>query len=155
MGSLVAGPLLHCRRTFENNGVKRGLLKAWQLVTCSVHHWVADNASTTGAALAFYCAFSLAPLLILILTLAGKIIGDTAANEEIASQLTAMFGPATAQILRPHGSCSRTVMRVWSQSWEHSTSSLRSPWSPESSRSYIGGCRRNDCHGLWSSSAAC
>jgi membrane protein len=79
--------------------VKRELLKAWQLLTCSVHYWVADNASTTGAALAFYCAFSLAPLLILILTLAGKIIGDAAANEEIASQLTAMFGPATAQIL--------------------------------------------------------
>jgi membrane protein len=80
-------------------GVKRGLLKAWQLVNCSVQYWVADNASTTGAALAFYCAFSLAPLLIIILTLAGKIIGDTAANQQVASQLTAMFGPATAQIL--------------------------------------------------------
>jgi membrane protein len=60
---------------------------------------VADNASTTGAALAFYCAFSLAPLLIIVLTLAGKIIGDAAANQQVASQLTAMFGPATAQIL--------------------------------------------------------
>jgi membrane protein len=74
--------------------VKRGLLKAWQLLSCSVQYWVADNASTTGTALAFYCAFSLAPLLILILTLAGKIIGDTAANQQIASQLIAMFGPA-------------------------------------------------------------
>jgi len=50
--------------------VKPGLLKAWQLVTCSVQYWVADNASTTGAALAFYCP--------------GKIIGDPAANQQVA-----------------------------------------------------------------------
>jgi uncharacterized BrkB/YihY/UPF0761 family membrane protein len=38
------------------------------LVSCGVQYCVADNASSTGAALAFYCAFSRAPLLTIILT---------------------------------------------------------------------------------------
>ena len=38
-------------------------------------------------------------LLMIILIPAGRIIGGTAANQQLASQLTSMFGPATAQIL--------------------------------------------------------
>lgn len=34
----------------------------WSLIKCSVKHWSADEAATIGASLAFYCAFSLAPL---------------------------------------------------------------------------------------------
>jgi membrane protein len=76
--------------------VKRGLLKAWQLVNSSVPRWVKDKRVYTGAALARYCAFSLALLLTIILALAGKVIDDTAADQQVASQLTAMFGPAAA-----------------------------------------------------------
>jgi membrane protein len=79
--------------------INSGLRKAWELVTCSTQYWVADNASSTAAALAFYCAFSLAPLLIIILTIVGKIVGEPAAYQQVASQLNAMFGPATAQTL--------------------------------------------------------
>ena len=66
---------------------------------CSARNWVADNASTSGAALAFYCAFSLAPLLVILLTLAGAIVGAEAANAQVGAQLTSLFGPATAKIL--------------------------------------------------------
>lgn len=69
------------------------------LVTCAVQFWSADNASTIGAALAFYCAFSLAPLLVIISTIAGLIIGSTAAYGQIGYQLDALFGAATAKIL--------------------------------------------------------
>jgi membrane protein len=69
------------------------------LVTCAVQYWSSDNASTVGAALAFYCAFSLAPLLVIISTIAGLIIGATAAYSQIGYQMDALFGPATAKIL--------------------------------------------------------
>ncbi|MBV8784719.1 MAG: YihY/virulence factor BrkB family protein [Gammaproteobacteria bacterium] len=62
-------------------------------------HWIADRASALGAALAFYCAFSLAPLLIILLVLAGAIIGHEAAYEQVGQQLSALFGPATARTL--------------------------------------------------------
>jgi membrane protein len=69
------------------------------LVTCAARYWIADNASTTGAALAFYCAFSLAPLLIILITISGWFIGATAAYDEMSAQLTSLFGPSTARIL--------------------------------------------------------
>jgi membrane protein len=62
-------------------------------------HWVEDNSSTIGAALAFYCAFSLAPLLIILVTIAGWVVGEQVAYGQLSSQLTALFGGATAKVL--------------------------------------------------------
>jgi len=69
------------------------------LVACAGRHWSGDNASNTGAALAFYCAFSIAPLLVILLTLAGLFFNETTADAQVASQLSALFGPATAKVL--------------------------------------------------------
>ena len=73
--------------------------KYGSLIACGVRHWSADDASTTGAALAFYCAFSLAPLLVILLTIAGWIVGAKEAYGQIGAQLNALFGPATAKAL--------------------------------------------------------
>jgi membrane protein len=71
----------------------------WTLLKCSVTHWSADQAPTIGAALAFYCAFSLAPLLVILLAVAGWIVGAEAAYGQLSAQLTALFGKPTAAIL--------------------------------------------------------
>jgi membrane protein len=67
------------------------------LVTCAARYWSGDNAATTGAALAFYCAFSLAPLLVILLTMAGAVLGEQAAYGQVEAQLQGLFGPATAR----------------------------------------------------------
>src|SRR6187399_805246 len=67
--------------------------------SCTVRQWIDDNASTTGAALAFYCAFSLAPLLIIVLALAGWIVGETAAFDFLQAQLQRLFGSSTAKVV--------------------------------------------------------
>ena len=77
----------------------RTLREMFDLVACAVRYWSADNVSTTGAALAYYCAFSLAPLLVILLTIAGWILGQQSAFGQIGAQVTALFGPATAKIL--------------------------------------------------------
>jgi membrane protein len=69
------------------------------LLRCTVRNWHADNAANTGAALAFYCAFSLAPLLVILLSLAARVLGTDQAYSQIGGQLTALFGPATAKVL--------------------------------------------------------
>lgn len=69
------------------------------LLICAGRYWSADNVSTTGAALAYYCAFSIAPLLVILLTIAGWILGAQAAFSQVGAQVTALFGPATAKIL--------------------------------------------------------
>ena len=75
------------------------LRKSVHLVRCAANYWSSDDASTTGAALAFYCAFSLAPLLVILLTLAGLVVDAETAYGQIGAQLTALFGPSTAKII--------------------------------------------------------
>ena len=75
------------------------LMRLWPLLKCAVGHWVADRSATTGAALAFYCAFSLAPLLIILLSFAAWVVGEQAAYGQLREQLTSLFGPATARVL--------------------------------------------------------
>ncbi|HEX2789845.1 MAG TPA: hypothetical protein VHN17_05405 [Steroidobacteraceae bacterium] len=66
------------------------LTKSFSLTACAARYWSSDNASTTGAALAFYCAFSLAPLLVIVLTLAGLIVGANAAYGQVGAQLQSL-----------------------------------------------------------------
>lgn len=73
--------------------------KIWNLAKCAVTSWVTDRSSAAGAALAFYCAFSLAPLLIILLTVAGWIVGAEAAYGQLSDTLTQLFGRATADVL--------------------------------------------------------
>lgn len=73
--------------------------RAWSLAKCAIVHWATDNSATIGAALAFYCAFSLAPLLIILVTIAGWIVDAELAYGYLGEQLTALFGKPTAQVL--------------------------------------------------------
>ena len=71
----------------------------WAYTRCAISHWSQDEAATIGAALAFYCAFSLAPLLIILVTVTGWIVGQELAYGQLSSQLTSLFGASTAKIL--------------------------------------------------------
>jgi membrane protein len=71
----------------------------WPLIKCAVSNWSSDQAATIGAALAFYCAFSIAPLLVILLKTAGWIVGAEAAFGHLSAQLTALFGKSTADVL--------------------------------------------------------
>jgi membrane protein len=54
--------------------------------------WLADNAPRLGAALAFYTLFSLAPVLIVAVSVAGFIFGHNAAQGEILRQFQGLMG---------------------------------------------------------------
>lgn len=86
--------------------------KSVSLTLCAARYWSSDNASTTGAALAFFCAFSLAPLLVILLTIAGWIVGTTAAGALIGAQINSLFGPSTAKILLDAVKSSQQVQGV-------------------------------------------
>jgi membrane protein len=63
-----------------------GVLKAAAL------NWVNDYAQSMGAALAFYTMFSIAPLLLIVISVAGAVFGEEAARGEIFHQLDDMLG---------------------------------------------------------------
>ncbi|HET9863218.1 MAG TPA: YihY/virulence factor BrkB family protein [Steroidobacteraceae bacterium] len=71
----------------------------WTILQGTTRNWLEDQASSISAALAFYCAFSLAPLLIISVTLAGWIVGSERAYAYLGSQVTLLFGTQSADLL--------------------------------------------------------
>jgi membrane protein len=68
------------------------LRQAWQLVKGSVMAWSDDYAPSMGAALSYYMLFSIAPLLLIVISVAGLVFGPDAARGEIFGQLQGLMG---------------------------------------------------------------
>ena len=64
----------------------------WTLLRQSVAAWSADRASSMGAALSYYTLFSIAPLLLIVIAVAGLVFGEAAARGEIMLQLQGLLG---------------------------------------------------------------
>ncbi len=65
-----------------------------------VGEWQRDNALTHGAALAYYTLFSLTPLLVLIIIIAGLVLGRAAAQGEVVAQIEGLVGTDTARMVQ-------------------------------------------------------
>jgi membrane protein len=61
--------------------------------------WMEDQAPTLGAALAYYTVFSLAPLLIIAIAIAGLFFGREAAQGQIFDQLRGLLGEASGKAM--------------------------------------------------------
>src|SRR5437667_227120 len=68
----------------------------WGLVRASVAAWGEDYASSMGAALSFYTVFSVAPVLLSAIAVAGLVFDTHAAQRAVASQLTGLMGREAA-----------------------------------------------------------
>lgn len=62
--------------------------------------WAEDDAPSMGAALAFYTVFSLAPVLIVAISVAGLAFGQKAAEGELSRQLQGLTGDAGARVIQ-------------------------------------------------------
>ncbi len=72
------------------------LRHAYDLLKETASNWVDDNASSRGAALAYYSMFAIAPIVILTVSVAGLFLGDAAASGQVAEQLRSTVGPQVA-----------------------------------------------------------
>jgi membrane protein len=76
-------------------------LKAlWSLLHQTVLSWLDDYAPSMGAALAYYTLFSLAPLMLIVVSVGGMLFGEEAARGEIASQLVLLMGSGGARAVQ-------------------------------------------------------
>lgn len=71
----------------------------WTLSKAAATSWVDDYAQSMGAALAYYTVFSIAPLLLLVISIAGLVFGDNIARGEILDQLQQLMGPQGANAI--------------------------------------------------------
>jgi membrane protein len=72
----------------------------WALLKQTFADWSEDKVPRLGAALAFYTALSIAPLLVLSLRIAAFFFGDEAARGEIEHQMQSMMGEEGAEAVQ-------------------------------------------------------
>lgn len=69
------------------------------MLQTAFNQWQRDRAPTLGAALAFYTLLSLAPFVILLVSVTGLLWGDEAVRGQLFTQLRGMFGPDSARAI--------------------------------------------------------
>jgi membrane protein len=71
----------------------------WGLPKQAVLSFIDDEALSRGAAIAFYTVTSIAPILLIVVAIAGLVYGREAAQQAITTQLSGLMGQQTAQLL--------------------------------------------------------
>jgi membrane protein len=72
----------------------------WKLIKGTVLAFINDEALSRGAAIAFYTVTSIAPLLLIVIAIAGLAFGRDAAQGAITAQLGSLMGQQTAEVLQ-------------------------------------------------------
>jgi len=62
-------------------------------------NWSAVRAVSHAAALSFYTLFSMAPIMIVVVTIVGLVLGERAAHGELTAQLQEVLGPRAAGVI--------------------------------------------------------
>jgi membrane protein len=76
------------------------VLAAWTMLKEAVVAFVNDGALSRGAAIAFYTVTSIAPILLIVIAIAGLVFGREAAQGAIIGQLSGLMGQQTADVLQ-------------------------------------------------------
>jgi len=71
----------------------------WSLLKEAVQAWSNDYAPSMGAALSYYTLFSIAPLLLIVISVAGWFFGDEAVRGELTGALQGMMGEEGAKAI--------------------------------------------------------
>jgi membrane protein len=86
---------MQVHREHVSNGPSAGL-GLIQVARGAVASFLSDHCTTLGASIAFYSAFSLAPTLLIVLTVAGWFFGKEAAQGRLFQQIKDITGPEAA-----------------------------------------------------------
>lgn len=71
----------------------------WKLLKQTASEFSDDNASRIGAALAYYTVFSIAPIVVVAVSVAGFVFGEEAARGQLSAQLDSLLGAQAADMV--------------------------------------------------------
>jgi len=74
--------------------------RVFAMVSRAAQEWMSHRAASKGAALSFYTLFSMAPILVLVLAIAGFFYGQRAVQGELFTQLQGLLGPRGAEAIQ-------------------------------------------------------
>jgi membrane protein len=66
--------------------------KAWHVLKFTGNGYIEDNCLSRGAAIAYYTVFSLAPVLIIVIAIAGFVFGADAARGALLDEISSLMG---------------------------------------------------------------
>lgn len=72
----------------------------WQILKTAVSGFLTNDALSRGAAIAFYAATSLAPVLLIVVAIAGLVFGQDAARGAISEELGQLLGPSGGDFIK-------------------------------------------------------
>jgi len=84
----------------EDRGPRGTLARIWLLLRLTGEGFVADDAWSRGASIAYFTLFSVAPTLLVVIAVAGLVFGRDAAQGAIVGQLSGLMGRETAAALQ-------------------------------------------------------
>jgi membrane protein len=76
---------------------EHGLRGWWALFRDAAYRWIGHKAPRLGAALAYYSVFSIGPLMLIAVAVAGFFFGAEAVRGQVSSQLTGLLGESGAK----------------------------------------------------------
>lgn len=74
--------------------------RVWPLLKTTYQEWSDDNASRLAAALSYYTAVSIAPLLIIVIVIVGFFYGEQAARGQLVAQIQGLVGVEGAKFIQ-------------------------------------------------------
>jgi membrane protein len=93
----------------------------WKLISATASEWSEDRVSRMAASLAFYTVFSIAPMLVIAVWVAGQVFDQEAVAAEVSAQLRLLMGPMAARAVesmlitasaQPDGGWTATILGV-------------------------------------------
>ena len=73
---------------------------AWKISRQTLNQFVEDRVTSLAAALAYYALFSVGPLLVIIVGVAGLVFSESAARHQLADQVQGLVGAKAAKIIQ-------------------------------------------------------
>lgn len=101
--------LEHCPGGGDEYCVKRW----WKILLRTARNWSSDNVFKHAAAVSFYTLFSMAPIVIIAVSVAGVIFGDAAAQGRLGQELVGIVGEDAAVVVEKAVEDSRLEKRGW------------------------------------------
>jgi membrane protein len=89
------------------------LKELWRMIAATASEWSEDRVSRMAASLAFYTVFSIAPMLVIAIWIAGQAFGEQTAAKEVSEQLRLLMGASAAQAVETMLRAARQTTGGW------------------------------------------
>src|ERR1700709_717430 len=73
---------------------------AYTMLKQTILAFMEDGALSSGASMAFYAVTSLAPILLIVVAIAGLVFGEDAARNALSGQFQSLMGQQSAELLQ-------------------------------------------------------